>query len=305
MGLIKYYLSVSLTILSPYLGKHFKEVVDIQCYHGITPTAAGINIIAPYVPLYHHLEDMETNIANDVNATPTDQNDFQALRYFCSQGYHHENFRDVRELIAEGVILYDQTWALFRSGDLVVSRDPVGGYEITEVTSVKLEHRPPGFAGFSEDRPFELGQVWIIYSQQLTWEAGDFRKVSKQHCLKKFPDSKKIEELEVYPLSHYKEKEKLREDLLQRGLAWKRHCEGRPKVMHYQGQALLLIGDTGREKFPPLGASVEEYYPVQVSRAPPNQLILFSDVSRCQVVSLLTQMLEVRLSCKQALMANT
>lgn len=76
----------------------------------------------------------------------------------------------------------------------------------------------------------------------------------------KFSDSKKIEELSFYPLSHHSNSTELRELLLQRGIFWKRYHESDPKVMSYLGQAAPLIGATGREVH-------GEYNTVNVSQA--------------------------------------
>jgi len=64
---------------------------------------------------------------------------FNAVYSFFTLGSARKRFEDTRNLVEEGFIIYSDLWALYKPGDLVVSKDPVGNYELAQVTSVKWE----------------------------------------------------------------------------------------------------------------------------------------------------------------------
>jgi hypothetical protein len=234
---------------------------------------------------------MKKRSINDSDATPEAKGYFDALYNFFTLGFPQEKFRNIREIIRQGLIMYEDLWALFRIGDMVVSKDPTGSYEISQISSVKKE--------FSIN-PLPASHIsdihkWTVTTTQLLFSGGKFRIWSKKRQVSPFSGSKKIEDLAFYPLAHHENPEKLRELLLQRGLSWKQYHECEPKVMSYNGPALSLHGASTVDS--PRG----QYHTVKVSQhgyEPKSSLLI---INSYQLVSSLTEKQKVKLQRRPTL----
>ena len=225
-------------IESAYLQKQFRKVIDIQYHYGVALLASAVIISSPFAPFYHHLEELKANIADDSEISRADRNYFNALYSFFTLGSARKRFEDIRNLIEEGFIIYSDLWALYKPGDLVVSKDPVGNYELAQVTSVKWEEDI--WTSIQRNR-------WFITTVQMDYSAGKFRKVSRRRRVEEFAGAMRIKELDFYPLSHYPSMPELKAAALQRGKDWKSLCEAGPKIMSYQGRALSLFKQTRQD----------------------------------------------------------
>jgi hypothetical protein len=219
-------------IESAYLQKQFRKVIDIQYHYGVALLASAVIISSPFAPFYHHLEELKANIADDSEISRADRNYFNAVYSFFTLGSARKRFEDIRNLVEEGFIIYSDLWALYKPGDLVVSKDPIGNYELAQVTSVKWEEDI--WTRFQRNR-------WFITTVQMDYSAGKFQKVSRRRRVEEFAGAMRIKELEFYPLSHYPSMTELKAAALQRGKDWKSLCEAAPKIMSYQGRALSLF----------------------------------------------------------------
>jgi hypothetical protein len=234
---------IVLTLQSPYLLGIFRETIGMQNYDSITPLANSIEIASPFIPFYHHLEDMKKRNLTDSDVTPEEKGYFDALYNFFTLGFPQEKFRNIREIIRQGVIMYEDLWALFRIGDMVVSMDPTGSSEISQVSSVKKEYsnNGPGTLNMPDSYTPDR-RLWTVTTNQLLFSRGKFRMRAFTRQIPPFSGPKRIEDLDFYPLAHHENPEKLRELLLRRGLSWKEYHECEPKVMSYTGPALSLTG---------------------------------------------------------------
>lgn len=243
--------NVYLMIQSVCLQNQFAKVVDVQNFHNVTLWLSKIKIRYPYVPLYHHLEDMKANISADSTILLSDRNAFAALYCLCTLGWVSREFRSVRNTIELGFITYNDIWALFRPNDYVLSLDPIGTYSISQVASVKLEE-------ILIDRSWQ--QRWFITIIKMDYAHGKFQKVFRKRRIEHFEGTRKIQDLELYPLSHHPDKDELSKSATQVGKQWKEFCEARPRLMSYDGQALPLTKDTRREDYD----SPRQYHTVAV-----------------------------------------
>jgi hypothetical protein len=225
---------IELAINSTYLQKQFRKLVDIEQYHNVLLLSSKLLLAAPFGPLYHHVDDMKAIVAEDSNVAQTERNNMDALYYFVCKGWPAKLYEDVRSKISEGFIIYDEIWALFRPGDIVISEDPIGQFELSRVESVKLEQEPHR-SGYTM-----LEHRWYVTLVGNTWHQRRFKRASIRCRIEKFAGSKKITDLDFYPLSHHDTKTSVREFAIQRGKSWKKYCEGDPLVMSYQGQAQAL-----------------------------------------------------------------
>ena len=225
-------------IQSAYLQKQFRKVIDIQYHYGVALSASAVIISSPFAPFYHHLEELKVNIADDSEVSRADRNYFNAVYSFFTLGAERKRFEDIRNLVEEGFIIYSDLWALYKPGDLVVSKDPVGNYELAQVTSVKWEEDM--WTNIRRNR-------WFITTVQMDYSAGKFQKVSRRRRVEEFAGAKRIKELDFYPLSHYPSMTELKAAALHRGKDWKSLCEAGPKIMSYQGRALSLFKQTSQD----------------------------------------------------------
>lgn len=227
--------SLRLAIISPYLRDQFKKVVDVENYHGITLTSSEVLLSSPFGPLFHHIEDMKANTVADPEATAADRNHMDALHYFVTTGWPVSFYNDVRSTIQQELITYDELWALFKPGDLAVSKDPIGTPSLSKITSVKLEQEP--------NRGYQTEFRWWVTLVKITWKAGRFWKFQMKRRIERFADAKKIKELDFYPLAYHDSGDELREAAIQRGRAWMTYNKGEPRVMSYEGLALSMTTD--------------------------------------------------------------
>jgi hypothetical protein len=214
-------------------------VVKIEHYHGVSLSASGIHLTGGFIPLYHHIDEMKFNIAADSEANPSDHADMDALYYFCTVGWPAKGHADTRNNISQGLITYREIGALFKPGDFAVRKETLGQYSIFKISSVKLERQPapPG--------PI-LPNVWFITLYSVAWGGDNFRQSVSRRQLISFDGTKRITDLEFYPLSHHQSGDEIREVAIQRGKKWKQCCESDPKVMSYQGPALSALRENDR-----------------------------------------------------------
>jgi hypothetical protein len=226
--------AIGLTISSPYIREHLLRAIGIEFYNGVAIGASHTVLDWPFSPLYHHLGDIRADVHNDPNATKTERNDIDALHYFVTEGAPAKLYEDIRSKIAQGFITYDELWALFRPGDLAVVKDPVGNDDIAQIVSVKLERNPRG----SIHGPQYL---WYITLLKIAWKGNLFRRVSTRWRMDIFTGSRKILDLQICPLWSRNDRNSLRDTAIQQGKLWKKHCEGEPTTMLYDGQGLSLL----------------------------------------------------------------
>ena len=242
---------IELIISSPYLREHLLRLIDIDFYPGVTIGESKIIFKSPFVPLYHHMGEVRAAIMSDKNMTQSQRNDIETLNFFVTEGFPAKRYADVRSMISQGFIEFEKLWALFKTGDLVVSKDPIGYKDISQVLSLKKEEE------WSIDH---YESIWVITLMKIVWKDGQFLKVSYQTRVKIFNGSRKISDLQIYPLRSCEDRDHLRDAAIQKGKLWKKYAEGESVAMMYDGQAHnILVRD-----FKGSGDDETEYNPFKV-----------------------------------------
>jgi hypothetical protein len=113
---------ISLAVKSPYLQEQLRKFIAIQHYHAVTLSASTTVIGSPFAPLYHHLEDITRYVNEDPAATAADRAQIAALNAFVTLGWPAGLFGDVRGMLSQGFIIYDELWALYKPEDYVVTK---------------------------------------------------------------------------------------------------------------------------------------------------------------------------------------
>jgi hypothetical protein len=236
LSLIKIAGRIHLSIASTFLQEQLRKVLRIEHFHGVDIFASEIVLEQPFVPLYHHVEEMKTTVEADTQATDKDRADIYALYYFATLGWPASLYKDVTSKISRGFIFYDDIWALFKPGDFAVTKDPIGHLSISKIGAVKFER-------VEQSGPNGYSATWRISLVKITYKSGKFRKISSQRHIELFSGAKRINELDLYPLSHHTAAHEVRRTGIRRGKAWKKFCEGETRVMTYQGWALPALAE--------------------------------------------------------------
>lgn len=235
LGLIRNHSNyVQLSIRSKYLQDQLRKLIDVEHYHTIILSASDLIIGHPFAPLFHHIEEMKTNVEADDDASPKDRNLMEALYLFTRFGLPATLFENTRSLLSEGLVTYEDLWALYRPGAYAILRDPLGHYGIALITSVKMEQETRPGGQLPEYR-------WWITLIKVTTRSKHYRKISIRRRIEIYAGAKRITELDFYPLSHYAKADELKEASLKRGKIWKELNDGKARVMTYQGDALSMV----------------------------------------------------------------
>lgn len=225
--------TIQLAIKSPYLQKQFRGVVDIENYNGVTLSASETILEYPFPPLFHHVEEMKTNVAADSEATGEDRSHMDALYYFATVGYPANLYADVKGSIEQGFITYENLWALYKPGDHILCKDYLRQPIPYQVSSVKKELIA---------KPDKVkSHVWKLTINKIIWKAGRFKKASSSMTVDKFSGTKRISDLEFYALSHHPSRDEIRKNAIAGGKAWKNYHQRDPMVMTYQGPAMPVF----------------------------------------------------------------
>jgi len=254
---------IGVQIGSPYLQKQLRKLVEIEHYAGVFLTTSGIRLTGDFLPLYHHIDDMRSNVASDNEATSADRAHMDALYYFSTLGWPAKSYGEARNYISQGFIMHRELWALFKPGDFAVLTDELGHATIRKISTVELEY---------QHESDKKQHSWLITLLNIVWTGSQFKKTWDKRSIQQFTGTKRITGLEFYPLSHHELGDELRETAIQRGKAWKQYCEGEPRVMSYQGQALPMLVEESRED-----GDNRMHKPFNASRSP-SYLMLCSDL---------------------------
>jgi hypothetical protein len=108
-----------ITLLSPYLQKVFRSVV--KYFPEVVIDNKTLSFTEPYAPLYFYLDDMLRYVQNDRDpeANPEDMDVLMLFYNKWVAAYHSK----VRETLAQGSIIFDYLWALYKPGDFIYELD--------------------------------------------------------------------------------------------------------------------------------------------------------------------------------------
>ena len=235
-----------LQINSPFLQSQLKKVANIQSYPDIILKSSQIVLTGAFSPLYHYIEEMRKYTVEGTTATEKDRQDMEALYYLVTKGPQSARYEDAKKRISEGLVMYDEMWALFKPGDYVVTRDLLGHCDIVMVKSVSVESD----SSDSDPITHKSNMWWVLTMLKYTWGFDHFRKTTFTRRIDDFFGSKKITDLNLYPLAYDTSRSTIVAKAIDRGKLWKMYHERDPTTMSYQGLALPLIAEAF-PRYPP------------------------------------------------------
>lgn len=158
----------TIRIYSPYLQQVMRKVVDVEKCLDVAFFSTCISIVTPFRPMYHYLDEMKSIILADGLASKSDKNYFMALCHFFETGPTRRVFEDVKTEIRQGIIFYDDLWALFKPNDYCISRDSMGNHSISQISSIKWEEDP--------DSRAVIRYRWFLNLTRINWVQGKFQR---------------------------------------------------------------------------------------------------------------------------------
>lgn len=228
---------IDVILWSPFMVDHFRKAITGMNFERMN-ISGYVTISSPYIPLYHCLEDMRTQVESDKSADYWDRAQFNALYRLCTEGFVGKRYEDMRHNFVRDETNFLDLWALFKPGQLAVTASFGSEESILKVRSIKRS---------APENIFDCMQLlgrrkeWTIECTAISWDSSKFREEPKSIKIKQFAGSKKITELEVYPLSYHRDGEQLRETLKERGRKWSKLVAGKVRVMFCDGSATPFL----------------------------------------------------------------
>lgn len=141
-------------------------------------------------------------------------------------------------------VTFADIWYLFQPGDTVIGRDRGQSYRIIEVRSTKHRVRKPNkempnFWREDSVAEFEDNPVFI-HCVYVDFDGSWMGPVNRVFCISRFPNSKPVSELPVYPV-RFATEAGLEERLVERGKLFVEAAK--VKHMHYSGLTLQTHDD--------------------------------------------------------------
>ncbi len=235
-----------LTITGPLLLKAFDIILKNRRDPYITKSDDSISFDFPYVPLYFHYHEVIKSAKRELDSSSRsfDNKEAAALQLWYERWVLPAHTK-IQETIKTGWITYEDIWALFRPGDIVFSLDKFKQPRLYFIAATALRNNSgladlppiPFFSSFQKRRfALELGFINWDSSIQM------FKREKRTESIAAFSGSRRVTDLEFYPLQFYKDGnrqaiDELLADLQQRGHQWKTLVSEAPTCMHHNGPA--------------------------------------------------------------------
>jgi hypothetical protein len=223
----------SLVLISPLLAKAYRSVVKDFSGARLGPLGRmRATISEPFASLFFYYDKISEAARSTEFAC---EEDFGILAQYYSERILPEHDR-IRALIGEGMVQYDDLWALFCPGDLIYSLDECS--EPCLQMLIRTEYREG--SGLHDDSD-KIGNRMVAETWCISWDhsTGSFNRVIKAMRIRPFSGSRSITSLPFYPIKYYNggPLDALREQLGTRGRRWKDLMSQTPRCLNYSGPA--------------------------------------------------------------------
>jgi hypothetical protein len=207
-----------------------------------------IVIKKPHMPFFHFWDDM----CKYAKSSSDPQKDiFAQLEKVAAQWVqpHHDK---IRQQIREKVVEFDNLWALFCPGDLILTQDKLDQPLLHMYTACEERGKVGGDSG----GPPEVFAMLMMFSAEgglkrwcfdgwsISWNptTREFGRQINCFAIDHFKGVKSIKSLDVYPLKYHDEEDPeanaLTKALEERGYEWKKLVSSKPVSRQHQGPAL-------------------------------------------------------------------
>ncbi|KAK8035519.1 hypothetical protein PG993_010514 [Apiospora rasikravindrae] len=236
------------TIMSPLLLRAFDTALSKAGDPYVTKYDDSISIRDPYVPLYFSYEKIVCSATAELEQSPGtfEPEDLAKMQIWYMRDVSASH-KKLRETIKTGWVTFETLWALFEPGELVYSIDSFKQPRVYVVAATaSRDHIPeeadlPHFPMFGNLR----GRRFIVDLWFVDWDAS-FQVFKRQKETRKFSffsGSRRITDLEFYPLRFYEQGDQesidgLLAQMRQRGQLWKKLASDTPVSMYHSGPAI-------------------------------------------------------------------
>jgi hypothetical protein len=188
----------------------------LRDYSSVNMESIPIVIPKPYAPLFHYRKELR-DYASDESRREEDKSHIQVLIQFMDKNLQ-EIERAYDRLLPSEMISYDILWTIFRPEDIIIARRDhfVESYMVDSYT-------------ISEGKDDEM--VLTIVGRSWDYNGVRFGPVTTELKLHGFVGNKKIEALEVYPISFHRQRD-VEEKLIKRGFEWRKVIDVTHKEYH-------------------------------------------------------------------------
>ena len=211
----------SLVVQSPLIKRVLGSV--LENYPGITTSLERLEFEAPFEPFIHRWGRLE-ELASEEQDPETKKHLLLLLNTLG--GELEEEISKIKDLAANGVIDFENLWALFEPGSMLFTC--IDGQE----RIVKLHD-----GHYSRDRDyFHMGCAYV------DWDGERFGLTDVYLVIYSFPGTMAIINLNVYPLASHPTKSELERRLTSRGMKFEAH-----KGYQYRAYVGIGIDSTGNK----------------------------------------------------------
>lgn len=116
------------------------------------------------------------------------------LYHFFATGPMQRPFEDVRAEVSQGVIFYEDLWALFRPNEYVISKDSMGNHMISRISSTKWDED-------NEMKPYTRYR-WYLNLTRVNWMQGKFHRRMNDVRLGAFSSPMLVQYVCVFAFAH-------------------------------------------------------------------------------------------------------
>jgi len=240
----------NLVLLSSPLAEAYHSVVKGFERRNLGPLIGRkTSIPEPYAALfYYHDEIADAAKRHGMGC----YEDFEVFSKYYQDNILPEHNR-IRLLLSEGMVLYEDLWAIYRPGDLVFGVQDYGEPSVNKLVNIKYqgENRLEGSASRSTNPGpsggLQVPRMAVGHSWFIKWDnsSGTFGRQTKRWSISEYTGTREISSLCFYPLRYYKggkqhEIETLLNNLGERGRKWRVLMCERPACFDYKGQASEL-----------------------------------------------------------------
>lgn len=242
-----------LSLLSPLLLDALKTVMKRTQDPYITQSEDRISFKEPYVPLFFHYDALVKSAIILLEDSPSsfDSRDLSILRFWYEKRVLSFHI-GLKETLSNGWVNYEDLWALFQPGDLLYRMNKFRQPRLFVISATQSREGSTDmgdvnipFSGLMMQKPRFVVEAWFIdwdFSFQV------FKRERELIAIRPFSGSRRVTDLDCYPLKFYKDGDqeaidKLLSQLTQRGHLWKELVSQPPACMYHYGPAVEIKKD--------------------------------------------------------------
>jgi hypothetical protein len=224
----------SIVIQSPLLKKLLKPV--LEGYPGITSSLKRLELSGKFEPLIHRWSRLKEAIANIGDSTDEEKDTKKHADLFYSivQKEFAENIDSCQDMIAKGVITYENLWMIYSPGSIIYGKRD-GQDMAMKLTSVR-------YGTNNKMKP-----VFWVTGKYVDWDGTQMGFNKLNLSIPQFAGTRKISSLAAVPMDFLADKEAMVKKLTERGTRFESMAGVR--YVAYSGFAYKRSMFGGRDKY--------------------------------------------------------